>query len=628
MVMSRGATSSCHSDGVSPSRPWARHWPWLAGGAAAVAVLGPALRPGSLLSLDLLVLPRFRVPAGLWGLGPELPRRVPYGAALAWASHAVGGPGVGKIFLLVCVTAAVAGAARLTAGLPIPARLGAGLVYGLSPFLLTRIGAGHLAVVLAVALLPWALPTLLRPGDDLARTFLWAAALGVAGVSGGTLAIVVVLVGVVADRGRRWIPVAAVTLAAQLPWIVPGAIVAAGGARLAPAGRFATRADGLVGVLGLPAGHGFWRETSQVGGDASVGVAVLGAVLLALALLGVDRLPAAWGRRATALGALGAVLALASAVPGVRDVYESLTSTPVLGAGRESNRWLSLMLVWLAPAAAAGAARVGGRAVLAVPAACALALAGPGLWGVGGRLDPVDLPAGWSEAADQIGAQRGPVLALPWHQYLDLRVADGRRVLNPMPDFLGGDVLSSSDPELGGRGQEQTDRREPHAAALVARIRAGEQVAPDLARLGVRWVVLLHEVDWRDYDALRTDSGLRRVALDGSIELFQVRGWRGPVVTNRGRALAARSVAAPLVRVPASGDATLFRAASPGWLRGWQSTDTSSEGTLVLPAGRGLVWFWPTVLVVLAYFVTVGAGVRAWCACKLKEPSVPSEMTA
>jgi hypothetical protein len=38
--------------------------------------------------------------------------------------------------------------------------------------MLTRIGVGHLGLAVAAALLRCALPTLLRPGDDLPRTFL------------------------------------------------------------------------------------------------------------------------------------------------------------------------------------------------------------------------------------------------------------------------------------------------------------------------------------------------------------------------------------------------------------------------------------------------------------------------
>jgi hypothetical protein len=283
-----------------------------------------------------------------------------------------------------------------------------------------------------------------------------------------------------------------------------------------------------------------------------------------------------------------------------------------------------LFLVWLAPAAALGAARLAG-VFPAVTIAGAVVLAGPGLWGIGGRLEPVDIPAGWHAADVRIDARPGPVLALPWHQYLDIRAADGRRVLNPMPDYLGGDVLSSSDPELSAGRQEEADPRERHVPPLLDRVQSGRPTADALARLGVRWVVLLHEVDWRRMTALRSDPGLRRVYADRDVELFEVRSWRGPIVTAAGAAVPAHSLIAPLAHPRASSRATWHRAAAPGWRRGSASADSTATGTLALPAGDGFVWFWPTLVVLVAYACTFCVAVRAWCACKLKEPSVPSD---
>ncbi|MEY2478209.1 MAG: hypothetical protein QOG87_3524 [Actinomycetota bacterium] len=596
---------------------------WLAGVLAGVAVLGPALRPGSLLSLDLVITPRIPVPSGVWGLGPDLPRRVPYGLLLSWGSAALSGPVVAKVLLVAAVAVAFVGATRLAVGTPAVARVGAGVAYALSPFLLTRIGAGHLGVVLAYALLPWAVPALLRPGDRLARTYLWALALACTGYAGGLLALALVLAGLVADRGRRAGAVLGAAIAAQAPWLVPGIVVAIAGTGVADSSRFATRADGLLGWLAVPAGHGFWRASSQVGGTGA-GVAVLGAVLLGLALAGRTRLPEAWAGRAAGVAAVGLGLALASAVPGIRDMYSDVTGTAVGAAVRESHRWLPLFLVWMAPAAAQGAARLGGRLLLAVPAACALALAVPGLWGADGRLEPVDFPGGWSTASQAIRERPGTVLALPWHQYLDVSFADGRRVLNPLPDYLGGDVLSSSDPELVAGSQEAADPREPHVLPVLARVASGGRVADDLARIGVRWVVLLHEVDWEPLRSLRSDPGLRRVVADRSLELFEVRAWRGPVVTTTGRVVDVRPVVAPLAHVAPSGLARWHRPAAPGWMRGWHGASESPVGTIDLPVGRGFSWFWPACAVVIAYICTICACLRAGRALQRWNPSVPS----
>src|SRR5207249_3327253 len=101
------------------------------------------------------------------------------------------------------------------------------------------------------------------------------------------------------------------------------------------------------------------------------------------------------------------------------------------------------------------------------PAAIATVLAGPCLWGLGGRLQPVHFPSAWARVRAEVRAHPGTVLALPWHEYLDVRLAHSRRVYNPLPDYLGGDVLVSSDPELGTGAREQADPREQAVLALL-----------------------------------------------------------------------------------------------------------------------------------------------------------------
>jgi hypothetical protein len=414
-------------------------------------------------------------------------------------------------------------------------------------------------------------------------------------------------VGLVAERNGRALAGAGAAVVAQLPWLVPGLVVAWAGVDLPDASAFATEADGPVGLFGLVAGHGFWRTGSQVGGEASAGVALLGLVLLVLALAGRSRLPVEWGGRATALAAVGLVLALATAVPGLRSVYDSLSATPLGAAGRESHRWLALFLVWMAPAAALGAVRLGGRALLAVPAAVGIVLGVPGLWGVDGRLEPVDIPSGWAEARAAVHRRPGPVVALPWHQYFDLGVAGGRRVLHPMPDYLGGDVITSADPELG-QSPGHGDPRQRAVERALERLEAGEPAARQLADVGVRWVVVLHDVDWRRYSGLAGDGGLDRVVADRTLDLYRVVPWRGPVragPTDDGPPRRTDAVVAPLQRIDGDDAGTWARPYQRGWSRGTNRASRASSGEVRIPAAEGPLVFWPAALVLIAHVCAV-----------------------
>ena len=598
---------------------------WASGAGGGLVVLGPALGGGSLLNLDLVVTPRVRLPPGVWGLGPELPRRVPLMAPIAALSHVVPGPAVWVALVAFAVAAGCAGVYRLADGAQPVARLGAGLFYALSPFVLTRIGVGHTSLVVATAILPWALPTLLTPADQPWRTFLWSAALGLCGVFGAVLAGPILLVGLARRHAHDSLKVSILFVASQLLWLVPGIVVLAQGSHLAGSASFATDLHGFLGPLRLLGGHGFWQRANQVGATTDWVAGILGLAVFALALAGWRDLPGAWARAAVAAAGLGLLLPAASAVPGVRSLYDALTRLPIGAPFRESQRVLPLYLVVAAPAAALGATRLvrDRRSAVStvlpvVPLAVAAVLAGPGLWGLGGRLEPVHFPSAWSRIRAAVHAQPGTVLALPWHEYLDFHLAADRRVYNPLPDYLGGDVLVSSDPELGSGAREQADPREPSVIAMLRHQGDEAATAQRLRDLGIRWVALLHDVDWRSYGSIVHNGILEPVVTTHSIDLLRVRSWRGPVEERTGRVLPVHPLVEPLERVASSGPATWKHPAAAGWLRGWASAGRSRDGLVSLPGGRGVLWYWPTLVVLSGDTLTVCLVLAAWM--KIRRP--------
>jgi hypothetical protein len=337
------------------------------------------------------------------------------------------------------------------------------------------------------------------------------------------------------------------------------------------------------------------------------------------------------------LAGIGFLASVASATPGLSDAYVSLSRNPIGSVVREGQRLLPLYLVWMAPAAALGAHRLamllvdrrdrGWRGAAAsvtevVPIVAALWLASAALWGIDPKLRPVELPPEYALARQQIADRPGAVVALPWHQYFNLEAdaagaAEGqriiiRRVLNPLPLYLGGDVLMSSDPELRESDRrERVDPRERQVDAIVADAKQGQPVSARLAKLGVRWVILLHEVDWLSYSGVTRDPGLRSAVRGPALELYEVTAWQGAVVDEQGHPVASDPVVEPVVRVDPSGPAVYNRPAASGWMRGWEAAGTTPEGLVSLPGGSGLVWYWPSVVVVATTLITYSVGLWA-----------------
>jgi hypothetical protein len=296
----------------------------------------------------------------------------------------------------------------------------------------------------------------------------------------------------------------------------------------------------------------------------------------------------------------------------VRSIHAAIAQGPLFSAMRESQRLLVLTLVWLAPAAAIGAFRTAGRIGPRLLFAAAVALAIPGLWGIGGRLQPGVEPRSWILARQAIDRNGGTVLALPWHRYLDLRVAAGRRVLNPLPDEFGGDVLASSDPELGPPHFENADPRERSVQPVLTRLKTGRPSSDDLAKLGVRWIALLHDADWARYEAALTrDPGLEVRVLSPDLDLYRVIAWRGPIVTAQGVVLDSHPTLRALVRVPPSPAAVWNAPGAFGWMRGFHPAGITPDGRISLPAGSGFLWYWPGILCVLSQSVLLIATIVA-----------------
>jgi hypothetical protein len=620
-----------------------------------LVVVGPGLAGGSLLSLDLLVTPEIPVPSGMFGLGPALSQRVPLFALVGGLSAVVGGPVATKVLLVAWMAAGFAGAARLVRlvaprGITAPgpgalalAQAAAGTLWAVGPFALTRVGVGHVNLVWVIAVLPWALPRLCRPDEHLPSTFLASLALAIGGPGGGTLGLGVAAVALLVRRGPRLARTALAIALPHLVWVLPTIVLLWAGAGVDGAGEFSTRAGGPAGWAQVAAGGGFWRADVQAGAEGWLG-ALAGLAIAALAAVGSVDVVRRCGRRswpavASLAAAIGLALAVASAVPGVRDAYDALSRLPFGAPLRESQRFLALWLVWAAPASALGALQLGARLApgaapgrshpsgrpaigRSLPAAALLALVVAtsigGWWGIEGRLEPVEYPSSWARVRQELRERPGTAVALPWSEYPTLSFAGGRQAFNPLPQYLGGDVISSYDPRFDPDEprQEQVDPRARAIDDLVADLRAAEgasappPVGARLAELGVRWVVLAHEEAWRDYGALASDPGLRRALALPDLDLYEVVAWPGEAVDAAGDPVGVRRPVPPLLLVDGAGPGTVVHVAgAPGWVQGWATPVAVTDAGLLRLTGHGTTfWFWPAaVLLVVDLALVAGA---------------------
>jgi hypothetical protein len=492
------------------------------------------------LAYDMVFVPHQPLTAALVGLSRALPRSVPSALAVALLSRVLTGEVVEKLILAGTFAGAAFGAARLVPAERPAARVAAGVLYAWNPMLYERLLMGQWALLLGYAALPWVAWAALdlRRGDR--RAFPWLVlamaatvlASPYSGILGAAVAMAVALappwrqdaryrqgVGRAAGPARMAGLVVAAVVVVNLPWVIPATLhpPVAESPNLAAA-LFRARSDSPLGTVGsLLSLGGLWRTDLAPPGRTTVAWVPAFAIIAALVAVGWRRIRGRWPPGAVAgllgLAAAGLFLAAAPSVPGLAGLSRWLArSLPGGGILRDSQKFVI-------PLALAGAVGFGlgvdavlsrlptGRSV-ARAAAVALpmlpvALAPTLAWGLGGRLFTAQYPPSWSRAEAVMAADRtrGAVLVLPWHAYLPFGWNGGRAVHQPALDFFSRPVVASSELEVGAYRLPPED---PWSRLAQSAVTGPGPLSPALDRLGVRYVLLFREADWR------TDLGLVR----------------------------------------------------------------------------------------------------------------------
>ena len=534
----------------------------------ALLVAGPWLAPGYLFGTDWPGPRHFDFPtdAVSWA---------PLQALLAFASRTVGGEVTGKLLVFGALFMAGATAFRaLPEGGFVP-RAAAATIYVVNPFVYGRLHYGQLFLLAGYAVLPWVALRLRRmliePGA--VSALVAAVGFGLVGILSlhlfliaAVLAMAMALSFAITAKDRfsflkRTLPSLFLTLVATIAisayWVIPvvtgtgreGTTVAAiGSGDLRAYAAVSDERWGLLpNLLGL---YGFWAENA--GRFASMKTFVPLWPLVLIVILAVAAAGAAWAFRQRR-GHLGAWVAGLLVAAGIAVILEMGISSPVtrgLAAWmdatipiyrgmRDAGKWAGLLaLVYSQLFGLGAAATIGWIRALPRPGAkiewlggvaMSLLLAVPlyygngVLFGMHGEIRPSQYPPGWYQADRVMAADshHGRALFLPWHEYMSYTFIQNQNniVASPAPTFFSVPVLVSADPEVPGI-TPPTDRDQLAISNLV---HTGPQApwAKVLATLGIKYVLVAHEVDWPSYEYLINEQGLVKVADYGSVVLYR-----------------------------------------------------------------------------------------------------------
>ncbi|EAP99246.1 hypothetical protein JNB_03720 [Janibacter sp. HTCC2649] len=485
---------------------------WLPAAVAwvqAFVVLGPALGPGVVIAYDMPWSPDARWTPFVLGQDTPAPRVVPSDAVMVLLGKVLGAGLTQSLVLLAILVGLALGAVALLeeiapdAGLA--ARCACAVAAVWNPFVSERLVIGQWVVVLGLAVLPWALRAALRTAQGTSGAYAVTLAVCVAGV-GGVNSVLIVAAAVVPvlltglGRGTRSVlrslaVVVATIVGVSAVWMVPS-LVNSPPVSGASADAFGPGADTPFGVWGsLLSGGGFWNTASHPTARSVPLIALLAALLSLVAvasLVAEVRRSHRWPLAAPVL--VGVAVVGLSAAPFARDAWSWLvTGLPGGGALRDSQKLLAIWVLALAlgvglvverllrvlPRAIIGSAAVGvtGLVVLLSPQMA---------WGMGGRLQAVDVPEGYRTAATRLSdLPPAEVGLLPWSQYRRYDWNDRRVSLTLGPRIIDQTVLfDDSLPLSSGR----VDGESPRAARVSRAIAAGASPVQALRDAGVRYI--------------------------------------------------------------------------------------------------------------------------------------------
>ena len=551
-----------------------RFTPAMVYAVVALAVLGPALGPGYLLTLDMVFAPEMSAETQFYGLNSSAWASLPYLLVLQGLVDLFPAWVVQKALLFLALFLAGLGAHKLAPVDGIP-RYYAGLLFMVNPFVHLRLLAGQWTLLLSYALLPFAVMAFLellqrggwRPAFKLVLVWTVAGALQLHSFPLFSLVFLALAVAhwgqgrfrrrTLVSLARRIGPAAVVMVVLNVYWLVP--VLFQGTERIQQIGPEAMRLFAPLGMTDLHVGfevaamEGFWRAESLLPeGFSLLWYVVPFVVVFYLAILGLlgalqDR-ATRWTTGALGVTALaGLVLALGSSTVMTDWLFRLFWDyVPFFKGFRDSHKFVALLVLGYAYLGAFGvrnvqvaagrwperlrglfgasARRFLGTTLLLLPLLVPLAYT-IRTFDFSGQVNPTSYPAGWEAVKEAIASdsQRDNVLVLPWHQYLDIPwlPQPQQRVSNPAKLFFPGPVIAGDNIESPGIYSESTDSVSGYIEFLLTNRDSITNFGELLAPINVRYVVLLHEVEFEQFGFLHNQDDLEMALTTGEATLFR-----------------------------------------------------------------------------------------------------------
>jgi hypothetical protein len=145
------------------------------------------------------------------------------------------------------------------------------------------------------------------------------------------------------------------------------------------------------------------------------------------------------------------------------------------------------------------------------------------LWGFGGQLKAVDYPKDWYQVNETLKADKEDfrVLFLPWHQYMGFLFV-WRVIANPAQNFFEKPIIQGDNMEFGQIYSQSNNPDSKYIEDNIIKKGANlENVGEILLPLNIKYIILTKSADWKNYEYLDKQKDLKLFSETETLKVYE-----------------------------------------------------------------------------------------------------------
>ena len=233
--------------------------------------------------------------------------------------------------------------------------------------------------------------------------------------------------------------------------------------------------------------------------------------------------------------------------------------------------------------------------------------------GLNGQVSLATIPSEFQQANKLIGNGPGKILYLPWHQYMLYPFTNGHVTANLGSKLFARDVISGDNVEAGGVISQSTSPRSAFIQSLLNSNPTVKNLGSLLEPLGVQFVVLSKNVNWLSYAWISQQSDLKLIADNTSLSIYENSSYKSKNAKNLTTGIMSNghlvTQLSPVAYRISSGEPTWVTTNipyQPGWHLPGSKISESPQGLVMVKSSSfgGVLSFTPWNTVLLSYLLS------------------------